>query len=187
MSSDIKINESPPHFMVLDALSKGNKDIKKISKSTKMSKEEVEMVINDLAVQRLIIKKEKRGFFGNKKIDISITETGIRLLNSKKEELEQKWHKARRIYNNGKGDKAQLQTYMEANRSWMPVMLFMGITDILFFMTMMSFVGMALNPMENSMVGDVGTETSAGETGNDIESSDTGDFGGFDGGGFGDF
>lgn len=186
MSSDIKINESPPHFMVLDALSKGNKDIKKISKSTKMSKEEVEMVINDLAVQRLIIKKEKRGFFGNKKIDISITETGIRLLNSKKEELEQKWHKARRIYNNGKGDKAQLQTYMEANRSWMPVMLFMGITDILFFMTMMSFVGMALNPMENSMVGDAGTETS-GETGTDMESSDTGDFGGFDGGGFGDF
>jgi hypothetical protein len=186
MSSDIKINESPPHFMVLDALSKGNKDLRKISKVTKMNTEEVEIILNDLAVQRLVIKKEKRGFFGNKKIDISITETGIRLLNSKKEELEQKWNQAQRMYNNGKGDKAQLQTFMEQNRSWMPLMLFMGITDMLFFMTMMSFVGMTLNPMEHSMAGDTGTETS-GETGSEMEGTDTGDFGGFDGGGFGDF
>lgn len=187
MSSDIKINESPPHFMVLDALSKGNKDIRKISKVTKMNNDEVEMVLNNLAVQRLVLKREKRGFFGNKKIVISITETGIRLLNTKKEELEQKWQEAKTMYNNGKGDKAQLQTFMETNRSWMPLMLFMGITDILFFMTMMSFVGMALNPMENSMVGDAGSEASGGETGSEMESADTGDFGGFDGGGFGDF
>ena len=187
MSSDIKINESPPHFMVLDALAKGNKNINKISKVTKMSNDEVEMILNDLVVQRLVLKREKRGFFGNKKTDISITETGIRLLNAKKEELEQKWHEAKHMYNNGKGDKAQLQTFMETNRSWMPLMLFMGITDILFFMTMMSFVGMALNPMENSMAGDAGSESTGGEAGSEMESADTGDFGGFDGGGFGDF
>ena len=77
------------------------------------------MISNDLISQKLVIKKEKRSFFGNKKIEISITETGIRLLNAKKEELEQKWRKAQQIYNNGQGNKAQLQTFMEANRSWM--------------------------------------------------------------------
>ena len=69
----------------------------------------------------------------------------------------------------------------------MPLMLFMGITDILFFMTMMSFAGIALTPMEHSMAGDSGTEAAGGETSPELDSGDTGDFGGFDGGGFADF
>ncbi|MDF2738400.1 MAG: uncharacterized protein K0S93_2261 [Nitrososphaeraceae archaeon] len=186
MSSGEGINNSPRHFMILDAIARGIQDLNKIAKVLKMSKEEVEMIVNDLSTQRLIIKKEKRGIFGNKKIKISITDTGIRLLNSKKEELEKKWHQAQKMYNNGKGNKAQLQTYMEANRAWVPLMIFSGIIDVLFLMTMMSFLGMALNPME----GESGTEGAAGgETGTEQASAgeDTGDFGGFDSGGFGDF
>jgi predicted transcriptional regulator len=137
--------------MVLDAIARGIQDPNKIAKVLKINKEEVELIVNDLLTQRLIIKKENRGFFGNKKIKISITDTGIKLLNSKKEELERKWHQAQKMYNNGKGNKAQLQTYMETNRSWVPLMIFSGIIDVLFFMTMMSFLGMALNPMEQSM------------------------------------
>ena len=94
------------------------------------------------------------------------------------------------MYNNGKGNKAQLQTYMEANRAWVPLMIFSGIIDVLFLMTMMSFLGMALNPMEQSMAGESGTEGAAGgETGTEQASAgeETGDFGGFDSGGFGDF
>ena len=190
MSSRERINNSPRHFMILDAIARGIEDLNKIAKVLKMSKEEVEMIVNDLSTQRLIIKKEKRSIFGNKKIKISITDTGIRLLNSKKEELEKKWHQAQKMYNNGKGNKAQLQTYMEANRAWVPLMIFSGIIDVLFLMTMMSFLGMALNPMEQSMAGESGTEGAAGgETGTEQASAgeDTGDFGGFDSGGFGDF
>jgi len=195
VSSEVRINESPRHFMVLDAISRGIQDPNKIAKVLKINKEEVELIVNDLLTQRLIIKKENRGFFGNKKIKISITDTGIRLLKSKKEELERKWHQAQKMYNNGKGNKAQLQTYMETNRSWVPLMLFSGIIDVLFFMTMMSFLGMALNPMEQSMAGESGAEdagaageSSTGETsGSGADSGDTGDFGGFDAGGFGDF
>ena len=183
----MKTNESPRHFMILDALARGIKDFNKISKITKITIEEVELITNDLISQRLAIKKEKRGFFGNKKVELSITDMSIKLLKTKKEELEEKWRKAQGIYNNGKGNKAQLQTFMEDNRSWMPLMLFMGITDILFFMTMMSFVGMALNPMEQSMTGETGVGGSGEETSSDMDSADTGDFGGFDGGGFGDF
>ena len=192
MSSSGNINNSPRHFMILDAIARGIQDLNKIAKVLKMSKEEVELIVNDLTTQRLIIKKEKRSFFSNKKIKISITDTGIRLLNSKKEELEKKWHQAQKMYNNGKGNKTQLQTYMEANRAWVPLMIFSGIIDVLFFMTMMSFLGMALNPMEQSIAGENGAEGAAGgETGAEQtstgESGDMGDFGGFDVGGFGDF
>ena len=90
MSSGGTINNSPRHFMILDAIARGIQDLNKIAKVLKMSKEEVELIANDLSTQRLIIKKEKRSLFGNKKIKISITDTGIRLLNSKKEELEKK-------------------------------------------------------------------------------------------------
>jgi len=194
VSSEVRINDSPRHFMVLDAIARGIQDSNKIAKVLKINKEEVELIVNDLLTQRLIMKKEKRGFFGNKKIKISITDTGIRLLNSKKEELERKWHQAQKMYNNGKGDRAQLQTYMENNRSWVPLMIFSGIMDVLFFMTMMSFLGMALNPMEQSMAGESGAEGTGGDESSMEESSssgadtgDTGDFGGFDAGGFGDF
>ena len=191
MSSEVRINESPRHFMVIDAITRGIHDPNKIAKVLKINKEEVELILNDLFTQRLIIKKESRGFFGNKKIKISITDTGIRLLKSKKEELERKWHQAQKMYNNGKGNKAQLQTYMETNRSWVPLMMFSGIIDVLFFMTMMSFLGMALNPMEQSMAGESGSDAGAGESSTEetsgADSGDTGDFGGFDAGGFGDF
>ena len=196
MSPGERINDSPRHFMILDAIARGIQDLNKIAKVLKMNKEEVELIVNDLSAQRLIIKKEKRGIFGNKKVKISITDTGIRLLNSKKEELEQKWRQAQKMYNNGKGDKAQLQTYMESNRAWVPLMIFSGIIDVLFLMTMMSFLGMALNPMEQSVVDESGGEGAAGgETGTEqtnigggeSESGDMGDFGGLDVGGFGDF
>jgi hypothetical protein len=177
--------------MVLDAIARRIQDSNKIAKVLKINKEEVELILNDLLTQRLIIKKESRGFFGNKKIKISITDTGTRLLKSKKEELERKWHQAQKMYNNGKGNKAQLQTYMETNRSWVPLMIFSGIIDVLFLMTMMSFLGMALNPMEQSMAGESGSDVGAGESSTEetsgADSGDTGDFGGFDAGGFGDF
>jgi DNA-binding MarR family transcriptional regulator len=197
VSSGERINDSPRHFMILDAVARGIQDLNKIAKALKMSKEEVELIINDLSTQRLIIKKEKKGFFGNKKLKISITDTGNKILKSKKEELEQKWRRAQKMYNNGKGNKTQLQSYMENNRAWVPLMIFSGIMDVVFFMTMMSFLGMALNPAEQSMAGDSGAEGAAGgESGTDQASTggdaadtsgDSGDFGGFDMGGFGDF
>jgi hypothetical protein len=82
-------------------------------------------------------------------------------------------------------------------------MLFSGIMSAIFFTSMMSIMGMALNPMESQMAQESGsgsegegagsaeTETNSGsseasETG-DMVDTGGGDFGGFDGGGFGDF
>ena len=202
MSTDIKVNESPNHFMALDAISGGINSIDKIAKVTKLHKSEVELIVNDLFNQRLITKTEKRGFFGNKKVRTSITETGVKLLNAKKQELDQQMQKVKQWYNNG--DRSQLQDFMDSNRIWMPMMLFSGIMNIMFFTSMMSMMGMAMNPMESQMAGGEGADTGsttegdegnsqegvnyAGGSGSEGDVVDTGgDFGGFDGGGFGDF
>jgi hypothetical protein len=198
-------NKNPRHFMVLDAIARGIKDIDKISRTTRLPRQEVELIVNDLSMQRLIIKEEKkRRFFGGKKQNIKISDTGMRILHSKKQELEQQAEQLRQWQRNG--DSAQLQSYMESdnNRSWIPFMLFSGIMNVLFFTSMMSMMGMALNPMESQMAQDSSggsegagaaeTETDsaadsgsdAGGTGDVVETGG-GDFGGFDGGGFGDF
>jgi hypothetical protein len=199
-------NKNPRHFMVLDAIARGIKDVDKISKTTRLPRQEVELIVNDLSLQRLIIKEEKkRRFFGGKKQDIRMSDTGMKILHSKKQELEQQAEQLRQWQRNG--DTAQLQSYMESdnNRSWMPFMLFSGIMNVLFFTSMMSMMGMALNPMESQIAqesssGSEGASTtaetetdSAADSGSDAAGTgdvvDTGggDFGGFDGGGFGDF
>jgi hypothetical protein len=213
MSANDKFNETPNHFMVLDAVSRGINDVDKIARATKLSKGEIELIVNDLLTQRLIINTEKKGFlFGRKKVQIAITEIGIKLLNVKKQELEQKRKQMQQSYDNGDG--TQLQSYVDANRMWIPMMLFSGIMDMMFFTSMMSFMGLAMNPIESSMVGgsdsysqDTSSSSSSSSSGDDTNSADDqagisggnddvsnsgdfdsgGGFDGFDGGGFDSF
>jgi hypothetical protein len=183
MSSGREFNESPNHFMVLDAIARGMKKVSSIAKVTKLSKDEVELIINDLKSQRLITVEVKKGFFGNKKIESYITETGTRILNSKKEELTYKSQKLQQLYQTG--DRAQMQSYMNDNRMWMPMMLFSGLINMMMFASMMSFMGMAMNPGESAQtegqVDQSGGATGAEDTG---AASDTGDAGGFSDTGF---
>ena len=182
---------SPNHFIVLDAIARGLKNIDKISKATRLSREEVELIVNDLSLQRLAFREEKKRFFGGSKLEVKVTETGLRMLNSKKQELQQQAEQLKQWNKNG--NTAQLQSYMNSNnnRSWVPFMIFSGIMDILFFTSMMSFMGMALNPMESQMAADNGgggaEADSSTEGGGSEADTGGGDFGGFDGGGFGDF
>jgi hypothetical protein len=195
MSKEVNIGHSPNHFIVLDAISRGMNNIDKISRVAKLSKSEVELIVNDLVFQRLVISNEKRGFLGRKKIELKITETGTSLLDNKKKELQDKVQKMQQYYNNG--DKSQLDSFMVSNRSWMPMMLFAGIMDILFFTSMMSLLGLALNPMESSLTDGGASADNSGNADNTsadsdsnsdssgVDSQDAGsDSGGFDGGGF---
>ena len=90
MSSDNGFSQSPNHFMVLDAISRGMKKIDVIAKVTKLSKDDVELIVNDLKNQKLINMVTKKGFFGNKKTEFHTSETGTRVLDSKKQELVKK-------------------------------------------------------------------------------------------------
>ncbi|HJT50043.1 MAG TPA: MarR family transcriptional regulator [Nitrososphaeraceae archaeon] len=216
MSARDELDKSPNHFIVLDAISRGISSIDKISKASKMDKLEVELITNDLLTQRLIAKTERRGLiFRKKKQELGITDIGMKLLNAKKQELEQKRQQMQQSYNNRDG--TQLQSYMDANRIWMPMMLFSGIMDIMFFTSMMSYIGLGINPLENAIMGvqssgggsleqtanssndadhhssndEHGTSGETDGTGEgadyDNSSFDSGGFDGFDGGGFDSF
>jgi len=206
MSADDNMDKSPNHFMLLDAISKGLTNVDKIARATKLDNDEVESIVSDLLTQRLIVKVERKGFiFGKKKVELRITQIGSKLLNVKKQELDQKRQQMQESYDNGDG--TQLQSYMDANRMWMPMMLFSGIMDMMFFTSMMSFMGLRINPMESAIIGsdsghhDTGASadgthsvhdqsaTSGGDSnisdgsGHDNSGFDSGGFDGFDGGG----
>jgi|SRR5215831_1250478 len=132
-SNNINVNENPNHFMILDALARGMTNIHKIAKVTKINNDvEIELIINDLLIQRLVMKSEIRGFLGRKKTEIKITETGLRLLNAKKQELEKKLQQVQQWY--GNEDRSKLESCMYSNRPWIPMMLFSGIMSAMFFM-----------------------------------------------------
>ena len=193
MTSDNNFNESPNHFMVLDAISRGMKKLDSIAKATKLSQEEVELIINDLQTQKLIIKQTKKGFFGNKKIEVYATDTGFKVLEAKKQELVNKSKYLQQLYETG--NRGQMQSYMDDNRMWMPMMLFSGLINAVMFTSMMSFMGMSMNPAEN-----IQSEAQAAESGGSgaddsgaaSDTGDTGDYsdmdvGGMDTGGFDSF
>lgn len=181
------VNESPNHFMVLDAISRGVKSAGKIAGATKIPKAEVEAILSDLVAQRLTVMSEKKGFFGNKKQEITITETGMLVLAAKKQELQQKFQQLQQWYSGGQLQ--QMQDSMGSDRMWIPFMLFSGIMNAMFFMSMMSFMGAVLSPAESAFAGDAGAGTDAGggDAGADHGGGDAGgDAGGGDAGG-GDF
>ena len=152
MSANDNIDKSPNHFILLDAISKGLTNVDKIARATKLDNDEVESIVSDLLTQRLIVKVERKGFiFGKKKVELRITQIGSKLLNVKKQELDQKRQQMQESYDNGDG--TQLQSYMDANRMWMPMILFSGFIDMMFFTSMMSFMGLRINPMESAIIG----------------------------------
>ena len=191
--SSVRINESPNHFIVLDAIGRGLKSVDKIAKVTRLDKAQVELIINDLIEQRLVIRTEKKGFLGRIKVELTISHTGLQLLNTKKQELEKQWQQIQQWQSNGQTQ--QLQSYMDNNRMWIPMMLFSGIMNAMFFMSMMSMLGMAISPAESGLVGSEGAGTAAdsgesagaedGGTGSDSGGGADvgGDFGGDFGGG----
>lgn len=186
--SSVRINESPNHFMVLDAIGRGLKSFDKIAKVTRLDKAQVELILNDLIEQRLVIRTEKKGLLG-RKIELTLSHTGLQLLNSKKQELEKQMQQIQQWQSSGQTQ--QLQSYMDNNRMWMPMMLFSGIMNAMFFMSMISMLGMAMSPAESDLAGGEGAGTAAdsGESAGAEDGgagADTGggaDFGGDFGGG----
>jgi len=172
MSSNAKINESPAHFMVLEAISRGMDTIDKIVTATKLNKDEVNSVVNELVFQHLAFMVEKKRFFGGKKVKVNITDTGKNLLGIKHQELKQDQQKLQQLYEDG--DKQQLQTYMDSNRMWMPYLLFSGLMDIIFFTSMISFLGMAMSPSESAVVENTGAESGSADSGDSANTNPDG-------------
>src|SRR5919206_2502211 len=145
LPSDIRIAENPRHFIVLYAISRRIASVSEISRVTKLDKAEIRLIICDLNVQRLITLETKSGPLG-KRIDACISNIGSKLLYEKKQELEQKARDLQGWYYGG--DRKMIQSFMEDNRAWIPMMIFSGTINSFFFNAMISSVGIPLNPRQ---------------------------------------
>ncbi|MBA2268426.1 MAG: hypothetical protein H0W19_08845 [Nitrosopumilus sp.] len=129
-----------------------------------------------------------------------MSDTGMMVLSTKKQELSDKSQQLQQLYETG--DRGQMQSFMDSNRMWMPMMLFSGIMSMVMFASMMSFMGMAMNPGESAQTegqvdesggsaaedtGGSAADTGASDTGDTGSFSDTGVGGGMDTGGFDSF
>ena len=196
MSSNL--NDSPLHFLVLNSIFKNSNTLNKIYKFTNLTKTETEKILKELQNQKLITGVEKKSFFFGKKIQYDITETGLKVLNAKNQELEEKMKQVQQWYT--QGDQTQLHSFMDDNRAWLPLMVISGIMDMVFFTSLMSFAGMSLNPLESYLFGGGGGGGGIDNSGTDPSSTSPdagtaiGDGGGgdtsgydFGGGGFDSF
>ncbi len=132
----------PKDVFVLGAIRRGEKKFDKILKATKIEPEELNSILEKLEERGLIQLEEKKGWLG-KKIELTVTEKGSRELDERVHELQDKWNQMSQIYQSG--DKQKLKQYMDDNRSFLPMMMFFGIMDIMMFSMMFSMMGMAMS------------------------------------------
>ncbi len=168
------VEEEPKDLMVLNAILKGYNTEEKISKATSIPAFEVAMIVERLILRGLVERREKKGLLGRKKVEMSVTERGYRELEERRYELEEKWQRLVTLAEQGK--RQEFESEAMSLRSWIPLMLFMGIIDIMMWMTMLNMMNLAVNEF-------MPTQVPEGSPGSDMgsEGSDAGgDFGDLD-------
>src|SRR3712207_6341544 len=114
------------------------------------------------------------------KVYLTIGHTVLRFLNADIDDLVKQWHHVQHWYNIGQTQ--QVQGYMDNHRMWVPMMMFSGIMNAVFFMSMMSMLGMALTRAESGLAGGEGAGAAA-ESGEAAGAEDSGGAGADSGGG----
>ena len=142
MKIRITMDEEPKDVIVLGAIKNGNRKFDKIQKIAKIDGDELNSILEKLEERGLINVEEKKGWLG-KKIEITVTEKGTREVEERVHELQEKWNQMSALYKTG--DKQKLQQYMDDNRSFLPMMMFFGVMDIMMFSMMFSMMGMAMS------------------------------------------
>lgn len=168
----------PTEVIVLGAIRQGKKNFDKIRKTTNIEPEMLEQILQKLEDRDLITVQTKKGLFGSK-IEMFITEKGSEELDNRLFEAREKLGQMQQLYQ--KKDKKGLEGFMDMNRSFLPMMLFFGIMDMMMFSMMMSMMGASMTdyvPAESMPEGYDG----GGEMGSDA--SDMGVDHGFGDGGF---
>ena len=100
----------PKDVIVLGSIRRGKKKFSNIQNETKISSEELNLILEELENKKFIKVEEKKGFFG-KKIELEVTEEGSNELDKKIIEIQDKWKEMQLIYENG--DKQKQQQKME--------------------------------------------------------------------------
>ncbi|NND87170.1 MAG: hypothetical protein HKM23_07610 [Nitrosopumilus sp.] len=135
------MDEEPKDIIVLGAIKNGIRKFDKIQKMTNIEPEELNSILEKLEERGFIKVEEKKGWLG-KKIEINATEEGSREVDERVHELQAKWNQMSQIYKTG--DKEKLKQKLDENKSFLPMMMFFGVMDIMMFSMMFSMIGMAM-------------------------------------------
>ena len=152
------MESEPKDVIVLGSIRRGKKKFSNIQNETKISPEELNLILEELENRKFIRVEESKGWFG-KKIELEITEDGSNELDKKIIEIQDKWKEMQLIYESG--DKQKLQQKMEENKSFLPTMMFFGIMDMMMFSMMFSMMGIGMSDyvsQENMPDEDMGDE-----------------------------
>lgn len=175
------MDTEPPEVMVLGAIRQGKKNFNKIQKTTNIKPDELEGILSRLEKLGHIMVVTKKGWLGSK-IEIMITDKGSNELDNRLFEARERWGRMQQLYQ--KKDKKGLQDMMDSNRSFLPMMMFFGIMDIMMFSMMFSMMGATMTdyvPAESVPEG-FDTGDAGGDAGGDM--GDVGVDNGFGGGDF---
>ena len=162
------MESEPKDVIVLGSIRRGKKKFLDIQNETKISPEELNLILEELENRKFIRVEESKGWFG-KKIELKITEDGSNELDRKIIEIQNKWKEMQSIYESG--DKQKLQQKMEENKSFLPTMMFFGVMDMMMFSMMFSMMGIGMADyvsQENMPEEDMGDE-SMGDEGYDFD------------------
>ena len=162
------MESEPKDVIVLGSIRRGKKKFSNIQNETKISPEELNLILEELENRKFIRVEESKGWFG-KKIELKITEDGSNELDRKIIEIQDKWKEMQLIYESG--DKQKLQQKMEENKSFLPTMMFFGVMDMMMFSMMFSMMGIGMSDyvsQENMPEEDMGDE-SMGDEGYDFD------------------
>ncbi len=168
------MDPEPKDVMVLEAIARGQDNESKIAKATRLTAFEVTSIVERLIIRGLVERTEKKGFLGKKTI-LKITNKGIEELQTRKYELGEKWQKM--ILLSKQGDKKPFQEAVEMNKNWLPAMMFMGIIDMMLWMSMLSMMGMTMGSVMPEGYVDQGQADAGADAGQPDAGSNMGDFG----------
>jgi DNA-binding HxlR family transcriptional regulator len=132
----------PKDIIVLGSIRRGKNKFSNIQSETKITVEELNLILEQLEKKNFIIVEEKKGWLG-KKIELKITEEGSIELDRKIIQIQDKWKEMQSAYQSG--DKQKLQQKMEENKSLLPTMMFFGMMDMMMFSMMFSMMGVGMS------------------------------------------
>jgi DNA-binding HxlR family transcriptional regulator len=179
------MEEEPKDIIVLGAIKKGAKKFDKISKTTGIEPEELNKILEKLEQRGFIRVEKKKNFLGGEKTELFVTDKGSNELEQRVHEMNQNWEKMVQLYKSG--DKQKLQDYMDSNKSFLPMMMFFGIMDMMMFSMMFSMIGASMYnyvppdqiaPGADNQPSDIGTDGGDSGSGGDMGGD------GMDGGGY---
>lgn len=135
------MEDETKEIIVLGAIKNGIKKFDKIQKVTQVDPKELNEILEKLEKRKSIKVEEKKGWLG-KKIEIRSTEKGDKEVDERVHELQTKWNQMSAIYKTG--DKEKMKDVMDNNRSFLPMMMFFGVMDMIMFSMMFSMMGSSM-------------------------------------------